>query len=494
MITEIASPKFLTPAHNNMYYYFDSSSKTELGFRYIVNVIDYQTSEIIGTYKLKPIPTSLYGEVDIAKVINSTLYPDFQIAITNYTAQGHLLHYYLEVNEEYFVTTSFTDYGYAGSGWANYTNPIVNPNGFSRTMLIQSTLPPYVAGDVILVTQTPSANYRAELEGVHTVLDVFLSLGIYYTVLDLNWIGSGLASAGESSYADGQKSIIPGIITHLQYAFNGAFGFVPFQSYSHTSYILGGSGKQFITTLSTKIQPRISRMIPTFFQVFNQTADTLYLVFNLDGSFYRYPFTCNGVIEQINVLPSDSNLVEFYSGAWVAFAGGLDMTNIDTYTIQVKDVIDTPLSQLFNITLYSEEDCHTTYDLTFMDRLGSWITLPFYKGSYMNQDVSKENIRTKFGELSEGAWGYKSQDRGLTTYSVEETITYTVNSQHLTEGEAQYYKELLSSPSVFCSINGSEPQAINITTASMPLHLARTKKDRICSIMFQMATQDEING
>jgi hypothetical protein len=38
----------------------------------------------------------------------------------------------------------------------------------------------------------------------------------------------------------------------------------------------------------------------------------------------------------------------------------------------------------------------------FLDRLGSWITIPFYKGSYMNQAVQRDDIRKKVRHI--GWW------------------------------------------------------------------------------------------
>jgi len=189
-ITTLATPQLITPAYNPMYFYFDSTAKANLGFRYIVTVINNATSEVVGTYRLKPIPTTLYGEVDVSELIQQELTPDFR-QLSHYVADNHQLRYRLTIDEEYYVSLAFTDYGFAGaSTWASFANPSINPNGFTRTMLAQATVPTYSAGDVILVAQTPGANFRPELEGVHTVLDVFLSAGVYYTVLDLLWIGS----------------------------------------------------------------------------------------------------------------------------------------------------------------------------------------------------------------------------------------------------------------------------------------------------------------
>ena len=492
-ITVLADPQVFTPAYNPMYFQLDSTSKTQLGFRYLVEVVNVGTSEVIGTYTLKPVPTTLYGEVDVSNIIQQVLYTDFQ-QLDYFVADGHQVTYKLNIDEEYFVNTAFTDYGFAGAvTWANFSDPSVNPNGFSRTMLSHGTAPLWVAGDVILVTQTPSTNYRPELEGVHTVLDVFLSAGVYYTVLDLGWIGSGGVSAGISSYADGKKTTVAGITTSEYQAFKGAFKFLDFKNYGYTDYKLDGVTKQLLTNLTSDI--RISRNKPTWLGGWMDSATSKAIEFNIGGTLYRYLVagTANE-LTLFDALPTTANITETFSGSWTPFVGTIDLTGIDTYTIQVTTNTGADKSEVFTVKLYDECDNYTTYDVCFLDRLGSWITVPFYKGSYMNQDVQRETIRTKYGEFDGGDWTYNLSDKGQRTYHVEENITYSVNTGILSEAECQFYRELLSSPQAYVSIDSGEFQAITIVTASMPLHLKRTQRDRKVSLQFVMSVQDEING
>jgi hypothetical protein len=492
-ITTLATPQFLTPSYNPMYFYFNSTVSSQLGFRYIITVTNDTTSEVIGTYKLKPIPNTLYGEIDIAKLVQTQLYNDFR-QLTSYIADGHQVSYTVTVDESYYVNLAFTDYGFAGAAtWANFGTPSINPNGFSRTMLAQATAPIYSAGDVILVEQTPSANFRPELDGIHTVLDVFLSAGVYYTVLDLGWIGSGGVSAGVSSFADGQKTTVSGITTSVQKAYKGAFGFMTFKDYDHTDYIADGGTKLFLTTITEDI--RISRQKSTWLSCYLDSASSHNVVFNIEGTLYRYPLTAmSSKVVLFDALPSTGIITEEFSGTWIPFVGSIDLTNVTSYTVQIQKDEGTLKTEEKTITLYNECDEHTTYDVCFLDRLGSWVTIPFYKGSYMNQAVQRDDIRKKYGNLDGGEWTYNATDNGDETYHVEETISYTVNTGILSEAECQFMRELLSSPQAFVSIDGGEFQSIKITSASMPLHLKRTTRDRKVNLVFTMAVQDEING
>ena len=492
-VTTLATPQFLTPSYNPMYFYFNSTVSNQLGFRYIITVTNTTTSEVIGTYKLKPIPNTLYGEIDIAKLVQTQLYNDFR-QLTSYIASGHQVSYSVTVDESYYVNLAFTDYGFAGAAtWANFSNPSINPNGFSRTMLAQATAPIYSAGDVILVAQTPSVNFRPELDGIHTVLDVFLSAGVYYTVLDLGWIGSGGASAGVSSFADGQKTTVSGITTSTQKAYKGAFGFMSFKDYDHTNYICDGVSKLFLTTIVDEI--RISRQKSTWLSCYLDSASSHNVVFNIGGTLYRYPLTSMAQkVVLFDALPSTGIITEEFTGTWTPFAGTIDLTNVTSYTVQIQKDEGTLKSEAKTITLYSECDQHTTYDICFLDRLGSWITIPFYKGSYINQAVQRDDIRKKYGTLDDGNWTYNYSDNGDETYHVEETISFTVNTGILSQTECLFMRELLSTPQAFVSIDNGPFQSIKITSASMPLHLKRTTRDRKVNLVFTMSVQDEING
>jgi hypothetical protein len=492
-ITVLASPQLITPAYNPMYIYLDSTSKTELGFRYVIEVLD-ASSNVIGTYRVKPIPVTLYGEIDISKLVQTLLYNDFRNDIS-YTPAGHLARYSMNLFEEYFVNEPFTDYEFAGSGtWANFSNLAINPNGFARTMLSHVADPELFIGAVIQIAQTPSVNFRPELEGIHTVIDTFEDAGTWYTVLDLVWIGNGSTSSGVVSFANGNKTVIPSGSITFKNAIKSAFSFVDFKGFDHTDYVLNGNTKKLLTSLPNDF--RISRLVPTWSMGYFDEEQEYFAVFNIGDDIYRYSL---GVLENefsmFQILPTPDNITEIYVGAGTfaptIFTGLGDATE---YTVQIQLDDTTPVSELRTVSLYSECDFHTKYDITFLDRLGSWVTMPFYKGAYINQSVERLDFRKKYGALSDGAFTYEMTDNGKETYHVDETVSITLNTGILSEVESQYIRELISSPQMYLSIDGGEPRSISLTTTSAQLHLKRTQRDRKLSITFEYSVQDEING
>jgi hypothetical protein len=451
-ITILNNAQVLAPAHNPIYWLLNSTNKAQNGFRYVVTVIDDDTSEELGVYRLKPQPVTLYGEVDVAKLLASSLKTDFQAGASWITNGKQLLNYKLKIDQEWFVNFGFSSYGFAGqANWPDFLDPIVNPNGFSRTQLIMITAPTFVVGDVINIKQTPSANFRPELEGIQTVLDVYLSGGVWYVVLELLWIGSGGTSAGITTFADGKKTLVTGIETSVVQAFKGAFRFMQFNSFNPFDYINDTSNKKFLTTLPEGV--RVSAQRPTWLQVYTNANIDYYLVWTIDGVQYRYQIQAQeDGISIVNITP-DEFLFEqvLVDGVWETWSGFFTLTS-DSYTIQLQDVDGVPKSELRTVSVYQECDFHDTYNVCFFDRLGSWITIPFNKGAYMTQQVERETTRKKYGRYSGGKWGYDTFERGEEVYNIEEGIVYNVNSGQLSQLESQYYRELISTAQAFVSI------------------------------------------
>jgi hypothetical protein len=487
-VTLISSPEVFHPAYNQSYFVFDSDDSAENGFRYVVDV--YVNSAIVATYKIRPLPTTLYGEVDIAKVVQSLLSKDFQLLDT-YNATGHFVNYRIQIDEEYFVSHPFS-LAIAASGgifftWPNFGNLTINPDGGVKTQLTSATEPPFSAGDLINIQQDTVVN--AAIEGIHTVLDKYLASGVWYLVIDLPWVGGTgiITTSGDIGYANGLKARFTGITTSPFTAFRGAFGFASFPNYVAADYLIDGVTKKFLTTLPNGV--RISRNTMTKFACRKPSA-ARYAVFNLEGDLYRFQIA-SGTVVQFDGVPTNANIEDWWNGAaWVANPDNVDaaLALLPSYELTLRTSALTIMSQTRVITLYSECDFFDKYDITFMDRLGSYITIPFYKADAISASVERSELNRKLPN------DYSLLDAGIDSYHIEETLSYTVNSGQLSQTEYYYMRELLSTPQAFVSINGAAQQRIVITSSNFDLLRQRTNKQRNLAIQFRMSTQDEING
>lgn len=270
MTTIEQSPQVFHPAFNPCYFVLDSDNKTETGFRYIVEI--EVSSTIIATYRVRPLPVSLLGEVDISKALQTMLDNDFQ-ELVSYNAENHYINYNLVLSEEYFVNHSFFGARVAtGSGiwnWVNWGNTAINPTGANQTMWASLTEPPFVAGDVVVINQL--TGLLAPLEGTFTVLDKVNIGGTWYIVIDLPWIGGGVKSnTAVAKYANGLKFREEVATSGTFTAWRGAFRFAEFPNYNNEKYLLSGVTKELLTTMPDAV--RISRTTQTRFALrFGQT-------------------------------------------------------------------------------------------------------------------------------------------------------------------------------------------------------------------------------
>jgi hypothetical protein len=213
-------------------------------------------------------------------------------------------------------------------------------------------------------------------------------------------------------------------------------------------------------------------------------------VFNFEGDLYRFQIA-SGTVVQFDGLPTNANIEQWYDGAnWVTNPDDIDqiVSQYNSYELTLRTSALTVMSETKVVMLYSECDFFDKYDITFLDRLGSWITVPFYKADAISTTVERQELRRKLPTV------YTPLDYGLDSFHLEENLVYTVNSGQLSQNEYYYMRELLSTPKAFVSINGAPQQAINITSSNLDLLRSRTNKQRNLAIQFSMATQDEING
>lgn len=488
MITIEEQPQPFHPAFNAAYFVFDSDNKTNLGFRYIVDIeVD---GDIVATYRLRPKPETLFGEVDISKALQTLLKNDFQ-QLVSYDAQGHYINYKLVLSEEYFVNHDLYGARVAtGSGvfaWPNWSNLAFNPTGANLTQWASLTEPPYVQGDIITINQL--TGLIPSLEGSFTVIDKFLLGGIWYLVINLPWIGGGVKSnTATSRFTNGQKFVDEVAESDEFTVWRGAFRFAEFPDYDNELYEMNSDSKEFLTTMPDVV--RISRNTQTRFAANIRTAGMYYVQFNISGILYRYELVdySIGGVTNFEALPTTENIQEKYdSPSWVPFSGTIDLDEVSGYQLQITTQDGVPLSRIYNIRLYSECDFYDKYDLVFIDRLGSYIAVSFNKADYLSSNVTRADIRRKIPV------NYLPTDRGKEHYRVEEELIYTVNSGQLSETEYFFYRELLSTPHAYVSINGAPLQAINIVNNNLELLKQRTAKQRNLTIQFTMSTQDPIN-
>lgn len=187
-----AAPQRLTPAYNPVKYIYDSSNKNLGGFKYIFEVYESGTANQIAEYRVLPVYSTGYGEIDLTKLLQSKISFDLEPTNdTSYAAPNSYYNYDVKVGEEYLTTTTFT------SAMTQYTTAPyagrVQLNGANS----------FVVGDQIVLTQTGLGAANANFDGLYTVLVATPT----YIVINFLWSGiTNINKDVDITYADGRRT------------------------------------------------------------------------------------------------------------------------------------------------------------------------------------------------------------------------------------------------------------------------------------------------
>lgn len=157
-------------------------------------------------------------------------------------------------------------------------------------------------------------------------------------------------------------------------------------------------------------------------------------------------------------------------------------SNFDDVTSEVKTVcIDFGCTRYGNIELY------------FIDRLGSYIPANFELQSFKQMDISRDEYQRLLGGFDGTGWAFDSTNRGRVNINTTVKNQVTLNSNWLTEAEANYLKELFSSPDVYINENGQLWPVI-VKSNSYRIVTKKNAKNIKIEIVVEYANNDVINN
>jgi hypothetical protein len=314
-ITIIGTPDQHHPAYNPVHWILDSTLKTNPGFRYVFQIFDAGTTNLLAEVKVAPRPGDGYGYCDISKILQSKVdKTDPFTTVTFINADTSSIYKYdIELGEE------FEGFLQADDFFFNNNPPI--PVGQNRTsvansgtLLMPLTPYPFVAGDQIVIEYDPSwtpnpfpltpGDPRNALIGTFNVIsNVGLPGGGFVgreVVISLNWIGSGNPLPLRIRYADGRKNRVLNQVKFVdQITYNAGFNFPSFQVYSQVPYLPADPTKLFMTSI-----PRDCFVAYPWQEFYHQiltgpnvTSGTTINFLNSDGGLYQDPIS--------SVIPAD---------------------------------------------------------------------------------------------------------------------------------------------------------------------------------------------
>jgi len=123
-------------------------------------------------------------------------------------------------------------------------------------------------------------------------------------------------------------------------------------------------------------------------------------------------------------------------------------------------------SLLYRINVDSECSMYEKYQLIFLDRLGSFISIMFNRASSKSGRVRKDFYTKNIGSFSGDRWSYSSTDRSITRLDTIVKEKTSVTSNWISEEQSALIDEMIASPIVFHLDEDGNLLPIDITTTN----------------------------
>ena len=481
-ISIVGQPYQIMPAYNPVVYYIYSNNVALPGFRYIIQLYDSGTSNLLAEYKVAPRPTDNYGYVDVSKIVQAKVSSYLNINATTFSPAdvGTVYNYDVKFGEEYVATKNWQSFQLS-------TDP-----SFPTSVRINSTAHGYSLNDQIkLTTGVTYTDARQGLNGYFTVVKV-INANSYIINLQYTPAMVGLSAYGTSQYADNRISRNPNLTSLLnRRVFNRAYEFQDFPSYNQSQIILGSSTSQILTNTPNDgfyIRPD-QKLFWNFWD--NKLNLCRRVIFENDAG-EQYFMNTAGItsfVKQVNVgygasltpigaatLPLVKPTTKYYD-VW--------STNSTTLTTQTSE----------KQRLYIDDTCPINEtQILFLDRSGSWSSYSFQLRQIESGAVTRDAYRKELGGLKNGTYTYTTLDTGMTNWFISDTKSYTLNTNWMTDEMSVYFQELITSPQTYVKFDGSTNfLSCTITDTSYVVERAKNKKLIRKTINIRLANNDNIN-
>jgi hypothetical protein len=479
--TIIAQPQDFTPAYNECKFIVDSTNVNNDGFRYIFEVFEAGTATRIGYYKALPTYGTGYGEQDLSKLLSNMVTFDFNPTITTfYDAANSYYNYDVKVGEEYIYEL-------------NYTASLVDNGGSVRITATHA----FQVGDQVNINQVDGGVANPGVEGLHTVIAI---TGTTNFTINALWADVTDATInGAVKYADNRKTITLDIVSTLdKHVFNGVQPWLDMPNWDETDYELDGVTKEWLTN-----QPQTFSCTPSQDLWLNLRGDGVGInkrvYFENDNGDVFYKAIAGGdYIKGVAVGPNNFGSLTVVSGT-----APLIKSDTKNYQVWYSDGAFNPVQSLAYEIKIDRRPVITQYNILFLDRMGSWSSFAFQLKTYEKLNIKRETYNKDVpGYVTGTEWKYKSYEQGSVNYNTQVSKTIDLNTNWMTEAQAYYFQELVTSPQTYivpvtfvsCEYVLGEYISCNVMNNSFDIDTVRNKHLIRQQLQVRLSNNDIING
>ena len=169
--------------------------------------------------------------------------------------------------------------------------------------------------------------------------------------------------------------------------------------------------------------------------------------------------------------------------------------DVASYNILIQSGTTSSVEESVTLTFPIDCTCtkYTNYPLLFKDRLGSYVPFNFELNNTQKVTVKNRDTYKKFiGTGGAASDTYSANERSPSIFNVDINEEWTLNTNWLTEVEAAYFEELVTSPEVSILIDGTY-RAVMITDRKYNRVRKNNKKNIQYNIKIEFANNNTIN-
>jgi len=271
-----------------------------------------------------------------------------------------------------------------------------------------------------------------------------------------------------------------------RYIYNSVFDFPDFIGYNQTDWLIATSTqKKFLTNapLSQSVRPGTNSWL--YFMTDTNIVSKLVLrTYNTGGTLLSSYNLSNPDTDMTNDANRFLRVPVGPANAGSAFSTTIDGT-IGSYTLHLEDSSSNVISEIFTFKINTEITKYTWYRLHFLNKMGGFDSFDFRYVSRSKINITRSNYKKYTGTESGGAWSYASDERGYSQYDTLIQDTITVNSDWITDAEANWLEEMFTSPAVYLERSDRSLVAVNIDTNSFEIQ--KKQNDKIINIQLDFS-------
>jgi hypothetical protein len=493
-VSLLTDPNKLEPINRELWFRVNSASYSATDFKYIFKVFyleepfESRPYKIGPMYKVPPRPDTGDGLFSPHKYIKSYISYNFNPWQEGFDSNIARAGGNVGIDDQLFKYTVM--YGFEFNPSFNFTGTF-NSGGFLG--LSFSSAFGFLTNDLITINKD-NKQINISYDGTSSITSVSGN-GI---VTDTPF---GITFSGET-----------GVITNIQrltatatgeyWAFNGTRQYQE-QDKDYGIYILETPTSKFLTTYPNEYKPILRDSTGGEYETISmimrgptgsRASINIYDVNGATAGGFSYVVTNTQRYRRADFGIGTMNIFD---------SSGFDFTdpNISTYTLQIVSATGSPLSEVKKYRIVDECTQYEKSRIAFLNRLGGFEYFTFTRDNKKTVNVK----RNEYSKVLPWNWEYgkpeKKADRGSTVFAVEAEETFTLNSNWISESEAAWLEELMTSPEVYLLeyINGYSyndtrgavrtPIVITNTTYDVKTAL----RDRIFNITINYKLANPIN-